>query len=265
MSQRFYTSLPLHAGTVEVTGPEAHHLATVCRLRRGDAVRLFNGDGREYSARVGKVMRKAVQLEVLGAEKPARELSFALEVAAPLPKGDRALFLIEKLTELGVTLFIPLSCARSVVHPGAGKREKLHRHVIEASKQCGRNVLMQISDLVEWESYCRRAAPGEICMLAHPGECSSLAPREAASSRGARGLHSVPPLALAGASPVSVVRAAVGPEGGFTEAEVALARGRGWQLIDLGPRILRIETAALALAAQIVATDAQSLGSEKPT
>ena len=72
------------------------------------------------------------------------ELSDRLEVAAPLPKGDRAQFLVEKLTELGVTSFVPLKTARSVVEPREAKREKLQRYVIEASKQCGRNVLMRI-------------------------------------------------------------------------------------------------------------------------
>jgi 16S rRNA (uracil1498-N3)-methyltransferase len=234
MSERFYINLPLHPGIVELTGPEAHHLATVCRLRPGDAVCLFNGDGREYPACVHAVARKAVQIEIQDVREARRELPFALEVAAPLPKGDRGQFLIEKLTELGVTAFVPLSCQRSVVHPREGKLDKLHRHVIEASKQCGRNVLMQTRDLKAWESYCRPANPGEVCLLAHPGGTEQV------------GRAPGPPQA-------TTVRVAVGPEGGFTDAEVTLARERDWRLIDLGPRVLRVETAALALAVQVIA------------
>src|SRR5262245_8562482 len=140
MSERFYINCPLSPGLVELDGPEARHLATVCRLRPGDAVTLFNGDGLEYPARVTQVGKKQVSVEVLAVESPQRELGFPLVVAAPLPKGDRAQFLIEKLTELGVTNFVPLSTARSVVHPRETKIEKLERYVIEASKQCGRNV-----------------------------------------------------------------------------------------------------------------------------
>src|SRR5271165_5520594 len=117
MSERFFVECPLGPGAVELEGAEAHHLATVCRLRAGDAVILFNGDGFEYPARVASVGRRVVSLEILSVETPAREVPFRLEVAAPLPKGDRATFLIEKLTELGVTRFTPLQTARSVVHP----------------------------------------------------------------------------------------------------------------------------------------------------
>ena len=239
MSPRFYTSLPLALGIVEVTGAEAHHLATVCRLAAGDSVCLFNGDGREYPGRVAATSRRAVLVEVLGVEAPQRELPFAFEVAAPLPKGERGPFLIEKLTELGVTSYVPLSCQRSVVHPGEGKREKLLRHVIEASKQCGRNVLMRVGDVVEWSiycavSYCAVPPEGAICLVAHPGGRDSVASALCEVPKGA------------------AVRIAVGPEGGFTDAEIALAESNGWHIIDLGPRILRIETAAVALAVQAV-------------
>jgi 16S rRNA (uracil1498-N3)-methyltransferase len=235
MSPRFYINLPLCPGIVELTGAEAHHLATVCRLRPGDAVCLFNGDGREYPATVHAVARKAVQIDILRIDEPRRELSFSLEVAAPLPKGDRGQFLIEKLTELGVTSFVPLSCERSVVHPREGKLDKLHRHVIEASKQCGRNVLMQTRDLEPWASYSCSANPGEVCLLAHPGGAEQVGQALAAAAS---------------------VRVAVGPEGGFTDTDLALARGHGWRLVNLGPRVLRIETAAIALAVHVIAQHA---------
>ena len=99
MAERFYVNCPLAPGSVVVQGPEARHLAVVCRVRAGDAVCLFNGDGHEYPARVTAVDRRQVALEVQGSATPRRELPFAIEVAAPLPKGDRAQFLLEKLTE----------------------------------------------------------------------------------------------------------------------------------------------------------------------
>src|SRR5947208_3239323 len=109
MSERFYINCPLQIGSVTLEGAEAHHLAAVCRLRAGDAVCLFNGDGHEYPARVESIQRRAlVEIEVLDRATPDRELPFHLEVAAPLPKGDRAQFLVEKLTELGVKTFVPL-------------------------------------------------------------------------------------------------------------------------------------------------------------
>src|SRR5438105_856755 len=152
MADRFYVNCPLAPGPVVVSGPEAHHLATVLRARPGDAVCLFNGDGAEYPAIVANVHKKLVELEITARHRPKRELDFRLEVAAPLPKGDRGDFLVEKLTELGVTRFVPLRTRRSVVHP---RPEKLERAVIESSKQCGRNVLMEVGALSEWVEYCR--------------------------------------------------------------------------------------------------------------
>jgi 16S rRNA (uracil1498-N3)-methyltransferase len=163
-------------------------------------------------------------LQIQSVAEPRREYGFRLQVAAPLPKGDRAQFLLEKLTELGVTSFVPLQTIRSVVQPREAKLDKLQRHVIEASKQCGRNVLLQVQPLMTWSDYLRRTDLPTTRIMAHP---------------------------LPGATIVRTcddVALAVGPEGGFTDEEIAAARTSGWRVIDLGPRILRVETAAIALA-----------------
>jgi 16S rRNA (uracil1498-N3)-methyltransferase len=224
MAERFYVNWDLGPGPVTLDGPEAHHLAVVCRLRPDDRVCLFNGDGREYPAVVRQTGKRRVVLEVTGVERPQREVGFRLEVAAPLPRGDRASFLVEKLTELGVTALTPLQTARSVVHPREAKLDRLQRHVIEASKQCGRNVLLQVRPLTDWAEFCRGADLPARRWLAHPGKTPQT------EGKG------------------EDVVVAVGPEGGFTEEEVALARSAEWQVVGLGPRILRVETAAMVLA-----------------
>jgi 16S rRNA (uracil1498-N3)-methyltransferase len=229
MAERFYLNCALAPGPIELDGQEAHHLATVCRLRPGDRVYLFNGDGRQYPAEVVATERRRVSLRILGVETPVRELGFRLEVAAPLPKGDRGQFLVEKLTELGVTAFVPLRTARTVVQPREARLERLQRQVIEASKQCGRNVLLSIGELADWEAYTGRADLPGMRLVAHPG--------------GEEGWPAEPP-------PGGVV-VAVGPEGGFTDEEITLARARGWRVVGLGPRVLRVETAAVALAARL--------------
>jgi 16S rRNA (uracil1498-N3)-methyltransferase len=222
MSERYYVDQPLAPGPVGIAGPEAHHLAVVCRVRPGDRVTLFNGDGYQYPARVTEASKRGVRLEVEAAEESSRELDFCLEVAAPLPRGDRGQFLVEKLTELGVTDFVPLRTARSVVHPK--DVDKLRRHVIEASKQCGRNVLMGVAPVIDWSEYVSRSDLPRTRLLAHPGG-ESIAPLQGEDAA-----------------------CAVGPEGGFTDEEVALARKAGWRVVGLGNRILRVETAALAMA-----------------
>ena len=140
-------------------------------------------------------------------------------------------FLIEKLTELGVTDFVPLRTARSIVDPRAAHLEKLRRQIIEASKQCGRNVLLRVADVADWAAYLRRPDLPLRRILAHPWGESVLKKDLSPSQEG--------------------IALAVGPEGGFTEEEVAQAREAGWHAIVLGPRILRVETAALVLAAWV--------------
>jgi 16S rRNA (uracil1498-N3)-methyltransferase len=222
MSERYYVDQPLALGPVGLAGPEARHLAVVCRVRPGDHVYLFNGDGRQYRAAVVEAGKHGVRLDVEAAEEPSRELGFRLEVAAPLTKGDRGQFLVEKLTELGATEFVPLRTARSVVHPK--DIDRLRRHVIEASKQCGRNVLMKVAPLCDWREYVGRGDLPARRLVAHPGG-EAMPHGDGQDSA-----------------------CAVGPEGGFTDEELGLARQAGWRVVGLGNRVLRVETAALVLA-----------------
>jgi 16S rRNA (uracil1498-N3)-methyltransferase len=226
MSHRAYLPYPIALGDVEIGGAEAHHLAHACRVRPGESVVLFNGDGSEYHGQVVRVGRHAIGVRVERVATPAREPAHRLEVAAPLPKGDRGKFLIEKLTELGVTAYVPLRTERSVVHPAETHCDKLKRQVIEASKQCGRNTLMEVCELTSWERLVSSTTLPDYRLLAHPGG------------------QGVP--ALSGERDLAI---AVGPEGGFTDPETASARDAGWQLVSLGPRLLRVETAAMVLAA----------------
>ena len=226
MAERFYTSDSLGPGEYELTGAEAHHLSTVRRFTPGDRVVIFNGDGNEYAAEIRAVGKKSVALNIVSVSLVDRELPFSLVIASALPKGDRADFLIEKLTELGVTRFVPLITVRSVVVPKESAAEKFTRAVVEASKQCGRNRLMTIDAPRRWDDFLRTENGLGARVLLHP----------------ATGTARLTPVNGKGA----VV--AVGPEGGFAVDEVESAIGMGWSTASLGSRILRIETAAVAAA-----------------
>lgn len=226
MSDRFFTPQPLGHGPVTLDGDEAKHLATVRRFGVGDLVILFNGDGNEYLATVTEAGKRSVALHINAIETPIRERSFPLTVASAIPKGDRCDFLIEKLVELGVTKFIPLITERSVVIPKPDKKEKWERAVVEASKQCGRNVLMSVDYPSDWEGLLQRFTDVTNRFVLHTG---------------AR----IPPLTRLN----EAVWIAIGPEGGLTETEVNAAIEAGWQARSLGPRVLRMETAAIAAAA----------------
>jgi 16S rRNA (uracil1498-N3)-methyltransferase len=186
---------------------------------------LFTGDGKEYSGAVQDVGRRDVAILIDWVGEVHRERAHRLVVAAPMPKGDRGQLLVEKLTELGVTELVLLETARSIRHPGEGKLEKLERWVLEASKQCGRNVLMSIRGPVPWSQLAGGQGLPAVKYLAHPGGSEEF--------QGGGDLV-----------------AAVGPEGGWTEEELALGRSAGWRCVGLGPRILRVETAAITLAAR---------------
>lgn len=229
MANRFYTPDPLSIGAFHLDGPEAHHLAHVRRVQVGDEVTLFNGDGRGYRANVVAIGKRQVELKVVNVDQTDRELGFQLHIASALPKGDRLDFLIEKLTELGATDFTPLLAERSVVIAKESKREKLERAVIEASKQCGRNVLMKVHSPIAFSKWCVLEGLPANKWIAHPGGESIT------------GLHD----ANGGFA------VAVGPEGGFTEQELLTSTRLGFRTIGLGPRVLRIETAALAITAAI--------------
>lgn len=225
MSDRFFIDKPI-GETATLAGAEAHHLLHVMRARVGDTVTLFDGSGVEYAASIAATRRSEVACEITERHEVDRELPFELTMGVALPKGDRQKFLIEKLTELGVTRVVPLVTERSVAAPKASAMGKLRRGVIEASKQCGRNRLMVIDEPVPLADFLAADHGGAAPWFAHPG---------------------MEPLVANGAAGDAVV--AVGPEGGFSDPELAAALESGWQAFSLGARILRIETAAQAIAA----------------
>ena len=136
--------------------------------------------------------KKQATLRVVAITTPRREHSLPFHFAVALPKGDRGDFLLEKLTELGIAEFTPLVVERGVVKPDATKTEKLRRAVIEASKQCGRNVFMRVNPPAKWSEWCGTVSGSRF--IAQPGGSQQQQYREAATF-------------------------AIGPEGGFTEAE----------------------------------------------
>lgn len=235
MSERFYVDRTIDFPHVVLRGDEARHLSLVLRAKGGELVTLFDGSGAEFAARVTQVKKNEVELEIVERRELSRELSFELTLAVALPKGERQKWLVEKLTELGVTRLVPLITERGVAQPVEAALDRLRRGVIEASKQCVRNRLMEVAEAVTVEQ------------LLTSGD-----------TRGERLFADPSGQPLSGASNDKLIgfTAAVGPEGGFSPGEVAAARDAKWLVVSLGQRILRVETAAIALAAAAAIRDA---------
>ncbi len=232
----FHSPLPT-GGQVDLADAEARHASNVLRLSAGTEIVLFDGQGGEARAIITCVTKRAVQVEIVERTDTNRELAQPLQLLVALPKGDRQKVLVDGLVQLGTTQLTPLSCARGVAQPTGSALERLERSVIESCKQCGRNQLLSIlppqsiSELValhvnDFQGWS---------LLAHPyGQSRSLREIDVSSDS---------------VSHCPGARVAIGPEGGFTDSEVAMLLDAGWTQVALGPRVLRIEYAALQVAA----------------
>ena len=234
---RFYCPIPLpEAGHVELPNAQAHHAVRVLRLKTGDAVVLFNGQGGEVPGTIAQLQANRVTVALHAPRTIERESSVAVTLIQALTGADKMDLVIQKAVELGVTRIVPVVTERSVVRLNGARAQKKLEHwqgvVIAACEQCGRNRLPEVTALaplrerlLEAQSTAERwiLLPGAGCVL------RSLA------------------------KPVGEIALLVGAEGGFTPAEQHAALAHGFMPVQLGPRVLRTETAGLAALAAIQA------------
>ena len=240
---RFFVHPDVFSGDeVRLEGDLAHRLSRVLRLEAGAAVVLLDGSGLEYETRLNVVGPQRVTGTVLGRRPGRAEPRVRLVLYQSLVKGERFDWVLEKGTELGVAAFVPLLSRRNVVRAAPGRQgrpERWHRVVREAAEQCGRCVLPEILSAKSLKEALSEAA--DLRLLPWEGEeVLGLA----AALRQAR-----PALEAAERPTVAVL---IGPEGGFAVEEVALARQSGVQVVSLGQRILRSETAGIVAAAAVL-------------
>jgi 16S rRNA (uracil1498-N3)-methyltransferase len=234
---RLVVDTPLAAG-VEIALPEAaDRHARVRRVQPGDTLVLLDGLGAEWPATVRAVGRSEIRV-CPGPPQPVdRELALPVTLAVVVPANERMDWLVEKATELGAAALQPLQAERSVLRLAGERAARRHAHwqgiVRAASEQCGRTRLMAVAplrDLGEWLATLPPPAPAEARWVL------DFAPDARAPGAGER------PAAITTLS---------GPEGGLAPAELAAARAAGFHPLTLGPRVLRAETAPLALLAWV--------------
>jgi 16S rRNA (uracil1498-N3)-methyltransferase len=228
---RVFLDQPLHAGErITLPSAQSQHLSQVLRVRSGQPIVLFNGDGRDYPAQIVRLDRAGVTAEVGRpgqAEPPAR---LRVRLGLGVSKGERMDFALQKSTELGATRITPLFTARSVIRLGGDRLARRRQHwrgvVTAACEQSGRRRLAELTAPEPLDAWLASDHPRPV-VLDH---------------RGAISLTSLP-------APDGELTLLVGPEGGLEPAEHALARAKGFTPVRLGPRILRTETAPLVALA----------------
>jgi len=221
--------LPAPGASVHLRGDEARHAGAARRLKSGDMLWLFDGRGTIARARLRALHDRGHELEAVIEERTHEAAPRpVVHLACALPKGDRAAVLLDMSTQLGIASFTPLICERNVVEPGAGALERLRRVSLEACKQSRRAHLPHIHAPATLADVIAR---GGTCWIAHPGgeQVTTLA-----------------------ANVDQTLTLLIGPEGGFTDDEVAHTIARGATRVTLGNTVLRVETAAVALVGRVM-------------
>lgn len=237
------------AAQSELTLPSAPsaHVAKVLRLRAGSELTLFDGRGGEYEATILALEPGGVRVRIGAHRALEREAPVAVTLLQCLVRAERMDLIVQKATELGAAAIVPVDSRHGVVRldPAAAERRRLHwlAIAIAACEQCGRNRIPELRAVQSFERACLDAAgveaPGTSTrLLLDPSGAHSLA----SAVQGLSATATVAPLSLL-----------IGPEGGFSADEIALAQQHGFTICRLGPRILRAETAPLAALASVQA------------
>lgn len=230
--RRFFAPEGEREGRITLRGREAHHLAVVLRLRPGESVIAVDAAGREHVVRLTAVGPEEARGEVLET-RPGTTVAVDVVLVQGVPKGSKMDDIVRMGTELGIAEFIPVLTKRTVAE-GRGRAERWRRIAVEAAKQSRRAGVPEVLDPMPFASALDHLAGADLILLLWEGERT-------------RSLGDV----LRDAAPRRLA-VLVGPEGGFDEAEVREAAGRGAVPVTLGPLILRTETAGMAAAAMVL-------------
>ena len=221
--------------TLTVEGEELNHLAHVMRMRPGDVICAVDGAGTAYDAVIAEISRQAALCTITGRHPLLHEAEREVTVGAGILKNpSRFDFLVEKCVELGVRTIVPLQTERTI--PRHARIDRWQKLCLAAMKQSGRSILPDVRQLTAFDDFLKSAPTGAITLMAHEKADHALR----SSDLGGQG---------------RAVVVCIGPEGGFSDAEVGLAIRSGFAAVTLGPRRLRTETAAIVALATVLEGD----------
>jgi len=232
---RIFVAAALAAGSeIELPDAAARHVAQVLRMRAGEHIVIFNGTGGEFGAEIVLAERRNVRVRLSQLVEVDRESPLEVSLAQCVSKGERMDYTLQKAVELGVSRVLPLLSERSVVRIDAERWDRKLEHwrgvIHSASEQSGRTRVPEVRAVERLDAWLPASGPGLKLVLAPAG---------------GGGLRSLPV-----ASELTLL---VGPEGGLSEREIALAVRAGFTSMRLGPRVLRTETAGVAALAALQA------------
>jgi len=224
---------------VTLKGAEAHHIKNVLRLKPEDRIKLIDGTGNGYEAVIKTLDSEKVELEIRHEVQAPETAGARILVAQAFLKEKKMDDLVRKLTELGIAGWIPFFSHRSIPRPDkdrlVGRTHRWKRIAAEAVKQCRRSDILRIYEALSFKEMLEFSQTCDLKIVFWENETVPL--------------NRDP--GLKGQVPLKVIMLMLGPEGGFTEQEIEMARQGGFAVATLGPRILRAETATLAASALI--------------
>lgn len=219
---------------VTIEGSEAHHIKNVLRLKPGDHIKLFDGTDHEYEAVISIIDAEKVEAEIRRKCRADNGPGARIVVAQAFLKEKKMDDLVRKLAELGIAGWTPFFSQRSIARPDkerlAGRARRWKRIATEAVKQCRRKTMLEIGEALTFEEVLEFSKPYDLKIVFWEYEANPLSGNMESRSK----------------TPLNSIMVMLGPEGGFTEREIEMARQSGFSTAGLGPRILRAETATLA-------------------
>ncbi len=234
---RFYVTPEsiVNDSTIIISGNRFHHIKDVMRLKEGDSIVAFNGKGKEFVGIIEKISPREARVRVKSVRKVLPLNLPKITLVCAVPKQNKMDYIIQKTTELGVSIVIPIQTERTIVKLNEAKKvlrlKRWNKIAIEASQQCGRWDIPKIENITSFKTALKSVKN-------HPLKLIACLDEET------KDLKSVLPK-----SKISSMALFIGPEGDFSPSEMGLAKKEGCKLVSLGPTVLKCDTAAIATVA----------------
>lgn len=231
----FVTNEQVGEEQILIEGSDVNHIRNVLRMQNGEEVEISDGTGREYVCRIREMNERQITLDIEQKRISVAELPSRITLLQGIPKGDKMELIVQKAVELGVSEIVPVEMKRTVVRLDAKKaqkkKERWNSIAESAAKQSKRGIIPQVTNVMSFQEAVSYAAQSDVLLI--PYEC-------------AENMEQTRQI-ISGIQPGDSVAVWIGPEGGFEEQEVERIVLQGGKPITLGHRILRTETAGLAI------------------